>query len=408
MKKTICFFSLLFSFQFSYAQKLSLPQKTEVYDLISQMRDEKTHTPDQILELGSRVLELDPTNIKVKALRGKVLNKLGRFQEALEDLNTFMTQQPGSVMALIYRAESYIGLKQVEKAKEDLKNAESKSGNNRVVSGLIARNYLRLNDTEGAIEIYQKQIKNAPYNYNGYLGIASIMKKEKRYTESLEYYTKTLTALNRDIGYFQPSFAHIFQSKAEVCYALKKYDEAIDAINKVILLGNYKAYDFRARCHLEAGEIDAALYDLKQLKKYVPDYTTKTSIKDTKNIRNYTPDEEWLKQVEAYKLFLQIENIPNNSEEITKAIGILDKALKITPKNPYFIGLRGFLLTESDEEKAMLDFNTLVNILPDCSEAYLFRSGLHNTDLKAAVEDMDKAILLNQHDSFYYMTRASL
>lgn len=402
-------FLLLLLSQYSYSQNLTMEQKIKVNALIKQMRD-KARFPKEVLELSNQVMEIDQYNVRMKALRGKALNQLGKFQEALENLDYFIQKQPGSVIGLIYRSESYIGLNRTKEALEDLKNAELNSGNNQVFNAFIARLYVKLNEPEKAIEIYRKQIKNAPYNYRGYLGIASIRKQEKNYTEALEYYNKTLEALNRDIDYMQGGFAHIFRDKAEVCYELKKYEDAIEAINKVILLGNATAYDLRAKIYLAYGRKDAALYDLKQLSKYAPNYTPKTVIPDNKNITNYTPDIAWLKQVEAYNLFNQIKYYPDSDEELTESIKLLDKALQITPENLYFTGLRGaFLQKFGEEEKAILDFNTVLKKIPDCSEAYLFLSIAKKNirNVKGALEDIDKAILLNPYDPFYFESRAS-
>ncbi|CAJ0906783.1 8995_t:CDS:2 [Entrophospora sp. SA101] len=82
---------------------------------------------DTAYKLYTLALEIDPTNIgtnsKIYSNRSMALNKLGKFEEAISDMDKALEMDPTFVKVLRRRADTYRRLEKYEEAVRDLKSA---------------------------------------------------------------------------------------------------------------------------------------------------------------------------------------------------------------------------------------------------------------------------------------------
>ncbi len=173
----------------------------------------------------------DDTFIGAYFEKGKVLEKLERYQEAIENyLLTIQLDDPTSFAYL-----------------------------------RIGKCYEKLNNESMAIQYYYKTVHEDPLLDKGWQAITDHYYSLKNYQKALYYTNKAITIDGTNASYWK--------RYAQINYKLKFYEEAERGYQKIIELGNYELTTWLKRSDilLQLGEIDAAIQNLLKGLEFYPE-----------------------------------------------------------------------------------------------------------------------------------------
>ena len=194
-----------------------------------------------------KALELKPDHADALINKGVALGRLGQYQEAIQWIDKALEIKPNNAAALNNKGVALERLGRLGEA---------------VVCFYETLN-IDLNSTsayESAIRCLDKILDNWPTSPTGWSEKAYLLSYYgKKNKEALHLVEKALE--------IDPNHREALQTKADILYNLKKYDEAILFYNKIIeeLSPNdaHSLYN-RACCNIITGNIDKGLDDLKR------------------------------------------------------------------------------------------------------------------------------------------------
>ncbi len=145
----------------------------------------------------SQALIANPDNPWLLIVKGRVLNALAEYSEALETLDHLLTKEPENVTALRYK-------------------------------GLAL---LSMNRNENALDVFQKALSIEPENSDVMVATAFTLLFDDKYDEA--GLTKALNYLDEALK-IEPEAAWPWSIKGTTLCDLSKYEESIEALNKAI------------------------------------------------------------------------------------------------------------------------------------------------------------------------------
>ncbi len=163
--------------------------------------------------------------------KGKVLEKLERYQEAIE--NYLLTLQLDDPTSFAYLR--------------------------------IGKCYEKLDNEEMAIQYYYKTVHEDPLLDKGWQAITDYYYKLKNYQKALYYTNKAIAIDGANISYWK--------RYAQINFKLSFYEEAERGYQKIIELGNYELTTWLKRSDLlhQLGEINAAIQNLLKGLEFYPE-----------------------------------------------------------------------------------------------------------------------------------------
>lgn len=189
----------------------------------------------------------------------------------------------------------------------------------------------------------------------------------------------------------KPHSSKILKCKGQICFALEKYEDALEAYNEAIDLqtGDIRLYRNRADVLLQLNKNEEAIADLNQvLDRRVDAKLTNREESAIYGIKS-----------EAYKKL-------NKDVQELKCLNL---AISTDPTNIYRVVMRGkYYARRLDPIAAINDYKHATILDPKCAIAYLGRGEeyLNIAADEQAIVELDKYISITQDDPYAYYLRA--
>ena len=180
---------------------------------------------------------------------------LGKYEEAIEDLNKAIELKPDYTYAYNNRGFAYNNLGQYNRAIEDLDKAIELDPDNTYAYNNRGFAYNNLGQYNRAIEDYDKAIELDPDYARAYNNRGSTYDDLKQYDRAIEDYDKAIE--------LDPDYALAYNNRGFAYNNLGQYDRAIEDYDKAIELDPNDAdyYTNRARAYRKLGKTSLAEAD---------------------------------------------------------------------------------------------------------------------------------------------------
>lgn len=189
----------------------------------------------------------------------------------------------------------------------------------------------------------------------------------------------------------KPHSSKILKCKGQICFALEKYDDALEAYNEAIDLrtDDIRLYQNRADVLLQLNKNEEAIADLNR----VLDRRVEAKLTSKEESAIYGLKSEAYKKLNKYVQELKCLNL----------------AISTDPSNIYQVLMRGrYYARRLDPIAAINDYKHATILDPKCAFAYLGRGEeyLNIAADEQAIAELDKYISINQDDPYAYYLRA--
>lgn len=212
------------------------------------------------IELYTRVIELEPTNLDAYFFRGLAKNDLGDYSGAIVDYSKIIVQEPDAD-TYYNRGNSRYSLKDFEGALEDYKNAFKLDP--QFVDPLYSLGCVKydLGDFEGSIEDFTTLIKAIPTESKFYTHRALAYVALKKHALALNDYSLAILA---------DSSADSYYNRGVFYMDINYYDKANDDLLISLKLNenNSYAYFYRGASSLFLGKYMDAITDFNTVIKF--------------------------------------------------------------------------------------------------------------------------------------------
>lgn len=174
----------------------------------------------------------DDTFIGAYIEKGKVLEKLHRFEDAIENYNITLSLEDPTSFALLRIGHCY-----------------EKIGNN-----------------ELAVQFYYKTVHEDPLLDKGWIAITKFYNKTQNFQKALYYINKAINIDSENVLYWK--------LYAKINQRLKFYEEAERGYKKALDLGNYELETWLSRSDIliKLGEYEASILNLTQASEFYPEH----------------------------------------------------------------------------------------------------------------------------------------
>ena len=134
--------------------------------------------PGRAFAATTMALTLTPDDVELLIDRAAALGNMGRFGEAVVDLDRALASDPGRPDALVFRAAAWRNLDRAEPARRDVERALALEPAN--PEALLERGILRqlAGDTEGARMDWERAIEMAPHSATADLALQNLALNE--------------------------------------------------------------------------------------------------------------------------------------------------------------------------------------------------------------------------------------
>jgi tetratricopeptide (TPR) repeat protein len=269
-------------------------------------------------------------------------------------------KNPQSPVAYNERGQAYADRKQYEKAMIDL---------NRSIQ--LNRRFSLAYNNRGLLKNEMKEYESALDDFNQAIEIdnsnAELFVNRGKAHASLSDLEKAARDFEKAIQLDKNQF-NAFNNLGIVYAQIEKYDSALTFFNESLRLNPYQeeAITNRGFTYFKMGDYDNAKKDLYS----VPAYHSKP------------------------QLLIYLAQSELNTDNSANAIQLLNRLLRLTPKNMNAVYLRANLFASTEQyNKAIRDYNTLLNLQPDNATILLKRGNCYFSlnDFNKACNDWQKA-----------------
>lgn len=141
---------------------------------------------NEAIEDLNEALKLDPTDTKALSLRAEFISETGKDDAAINDFSAAIKQNPKDWTKYQLRGNAYLKLGKVKEAMQDF--SEIIKQNPKDPGSYLIRALARERnaDFEGALADYSEVVKLTPNDDDAYLARANCLRTLKRYNEALE------------------------------------------------------------------------------------------------------------------------------------------------------------------------------------------------------------------------------
>jgi tetratricopeptide (TPR) repeat protein len=228
----------------------------------------------------------------------------------------------------------------------------------------LAEIYLRGSDRKGAVEQLEALLKDDPTNVQAYYYLASIAFEEKRLTDAVEYFRKTIL-LSPD---FEPAYYDLAQAQLGLSQnsdALATLDKARGKFNQNFVLEYLTAVAFSAQKaypesirHFTAAEVWAKANEPKRLdERFYFQYGAACErkgdlVEAEKYFRKCLALDPDFTEAMNYLGYMWAEH----GQNLDEARQLIEKAVKAEPKNGAFLDSLGWVLFKQDHLQDALEY----------------------------------------------------
>nr|KAJ3422199.1 cytochrome c oxidase subunit 1 [Polyrhizophydium stewartii] len=191
-----------------------------------------------------------PANLRKRAI---LLSRLGKFTQAMDDLDKAIIYDQFNSDAYWHRHQLYLRHNDVESALQDL---DSITDNNKMHFGAFqtkARIYQALGIIKLAIVNYSAVIRLKPEDADGYYNRACLFEAENELVYANEDF--------RMVRLLDPTNEHAIYNQAIYSFQKQLWEDAIQAFSKLIIINpeNAQAFMFRGRAYASIAKYEEAL-----------------------------------------------------------------------------------------------------------------------------------------------------
>ena len=356
-------------------------------EIDSKTRKNLLKTTDELL----KVEHLDLDNTKYLA---KLLFCLGKYDESIDQLKRVLSLNSDDEKVMIHIGINYFKKEDYESSLEYFNKSLERNPNDETALSYKMLSYEFLNDYNNAIECGERILINDSKN-------TSVIKRLIDYHFELKNYDNCLDYINQ-IEYEDK------YKKILILYKSKRYEECIEASNKVKTANSYY---LAGKSYYKLGKISKAIKYLN--KSYEKDLNINTLFKISKiyfEVNDYKKSIYFLKKVlihdnsniEAYS---KIAIAYLESANWHDAIEYAEKTLEISTKAPqaYITLAEAYFQLEMSFEKAnqILDKGICQN--PDSAELWVQKGGINfSYDYFAFKHAYENALRLSPRDCAIY------
>ena len=361
-----------------------------------------------------KALQLEPNNVEGMMLRARLLKKLSRFDEAIEDYGRVLRLDQSNWQALRSRADAYVAKGDDANALVDLEAAmilDPSDATQMVERGLILQ---RRGDTSGAEASFDEARRQnaaiALYYHN--LGFTDLLAEE--YDSAItKFSTAILLDPNAEDNYKYRADAYEAKgdtSRAEqdrrkrsaVMAAMARFDRLMELGQNQYTNGEFANAIENYTTALEIKPRDASTYYWRgsafesagTYDRAIQDFTKAVSI-DPSDASNYAA------RGRAYR----------KAGDYERAIQDYSSALAIDPRNASNLLLRAMIYDDIEKfDLAVADLTRAIALAPNDPSNYTWRGKAYRSIEKfdLAIADLTRAIALAPNDPFNYTSRAEV
>ncbi len=236
----------------------------------------------------------------------------------------------------------------------------------------LAEMLLRSNDNDGAAEQLEAIVRDNPTNPQAYYFLGAIAYEKGKFNEAVEYYRKSLL--------LNPNFEQVYYDLAAAKIAVNEPHEALDYLKqaKKRFKESFVGEFFTAIAHVRMKEFTNALNH----------FTAAELIAATGDTNRLT-----------HSFYFQFGSASERAGRITEAVGLFEKALKMSPDFAEALNYLGYMWAErgTNLDRARKMIERAVSLQPtnaaylDSLAWVLFKQG----DARAALGQMEKAMRFN-------------
>lgn len=201
-----------------------------------------------------QALKLDPANVRNALLfsnLGTIQQRLGKNEMALESYTYALNIAPRNVPILLNRAALYLELGKSEQACIDYSLILDLQPQNKEALSMRAYIYSLQRNYKDARADYDSLLKHFPTDFNGRLGLATLMQKEGQYTSSLALLNVMISEKGNGTSLLTaPQHAVLYIARAGVERDMEHDDMALMDLEEAIRLDG-----MRAEAYLMRGQI---------------------------------------------------------------------------------------------------------------------------------------------------------
>ncbi|MFO7719948.1 MAG: tetratricopeptide repeat protein [Gillisia sp.] len=224
-----------------------LEQKTEAIEYLNMFLDKNPYCEVAWHQIGKQYFDLKDLEKALSAFdyaiisdeyfigayleKGKVLEKLGRFHEAIENYKITLDLDDPTSFAFLR----------------------------------IGKCFEKLGENELALEHYSKTVQEDPLLDKGWIAITDFYYKKKNFQKALYYINKAIAIDEENVLYWK--------RYAKINSKLGFFEEAERGYQKTIDLGNYELETWIRRCDIliNLGEFESAIQNLVQAVEFYPE-----------------------------------------------------------------------------------------------------------------------------------------
>jgi len=342
----------------------------------------------------NKAYELDKANkTAILVCRGRALSGLGKFDRALTDLDSAISEDPRFVLAYISRADTYLSKGEDDKALDDLNRALALDPKQAKAYFLRARYFKNKNNRELALKDFNMAVSlDSSFLDHDYGQTETDRELRDHFTRELKLH-KGPTAHLVERGL-------LFERNGEYVEAIRALTDAItDSPDSL------EAYKWRASVYMHMSSFDDAIADVNNALALSPDdaslHATKAKAylelgQSEKAIAEYSRAVE-LSASPPASLFEARGLVYSRLGRSDDAIADFSRAIKIDPTGVGAYTERGLEnLVLRNYKDAVADFSTSISRGQNLAISYKFRGECKSymNDAKGALVDLEKAAQL--------------
>lgn len=250
----------------------ALMSKAQTYDELCEraMTAVESDSLKQAEEYIRQALKLDPANVRNALLfsnLGTIQQRQAKYEMALESYTYALNMAPRNVPILLNRAALYLELGKNEQARVDYSLVLDLQPDNREALSMRAYIYRMERNYKAARADYDSLLKQAPQDFNGRLGLATLLQKEGKYESSLDLLNVMIAEKGAGTSPFTASqHAVLYIARAGVERDMKHDDMALVDLQEAIRLDDSRteAYLIRGQIYLSQKKKDLAKRDFEK------------------------------------------------------------------------------------------------------------------------------------------------
>jgi tetratricopeptide (TPR) repeat protein/S1-C subfamily serine protease len=320
----------------------------------------------------NRAIELNPKNPYAYHIRAEIYRSLKDKNKALADFKeAIRLTNPVSSIDYINRSGIYSGIKEYQKAVEELTKAISISPNNEPAYVARGQIFVMQGKQTEALADFNQAINLNSNNAKSYLDRGQLLLTFKdRHQAALADFNKAIALKPNDVEAY-PIRGNYFNSQGQYQLALNDFDRAIN-INP----NNAESYRKRGEFFNSQGRYQQALDDLN------------TAIaKNPKDSLAYA----------------DIGIVFQSRREYQKSLEYFNKAIEIDPDQEVFYVSRGniFVVLKDKNEEALNDFDMAIKINDKAAAAYIGKGLVfkNKNQPEEAIDNFNIAIGIEQNQA---------